>query len=150
MTWDSETAILTEEDLMMAENQTRPALRSAIDDEPKWESFNEWRCFDKDEIELRASAHCKVENPNDCTEVPSLSVLHDEEIYEFDADSVEFGATHTTLAEWKRLTKGQSKVCIYAAKLQEEDVANATYRKLSSWVVERVKTRLGTWSGSDG
>lgn len=154
MRWTDAYKILTEDDIKLERGQIDPALSSAIDEKPHWESFNRWLCFYSDEVEALCADVCW--RSDSCVsggweKQPLILVLHRGHLYEFEDES-RFGqpSCEEILSNWKEILNHQSAVCIFAAHLQDDEVyLEEGFRRHSSWVLSRLKTYDGEWQSVD-
>jgi len=130
--------ILSESDLELEaiESTTRPALGAALDAEPYWQSFNEWRCFATDIIQ----PYC-AEIDYGKSHLPTLRISEsDGKLYEFSLDPGPTLNCEETLNEWISLLENQRGVCVYAAYLQDLDAEHEL------WIIDTVKSYSGGWT----
>ena len=134
-----EFSILTEEDYTL-ESVTRdvgPSLSSPLDAKDQWESYNEWRCFPKEVVELTCNEIDTDEG--DWRKNPILIATTDKHTFEYDLDPTTPWDCDFTLNEWRHVIDGTGEVCLFAAYLQPLDEG------VSLWVLDRIKTERGYW-----
>ena len=154
MRWTDAYKVLSEADIKLEKDQTDPALSSAIDERPHWESFNRWLCFYSDEVETLCADVCW--RPDSCAaggweKEPIISVLHRNHLYEFEDESrFDQPPCEEIQRRWKMILNRQSVVCIFAAHLQDNEVSpEEGFKRHSTWILSRVKTYGGEWQTKD-
>jgi len=140
-------SLLTAEDLERekADHANGSALSSGLHEKEHWESFNEWRCFSADKIEMNC-----VGVKGESTKIPSLEVKDKRHLHEFslDLDPSREADCESTIAFWQKLLSGERAFCAYAAYLQDNPVNLREEEGLdrwSLWIVSQIKTAKGTW-----
>jgi len=144
MSWPYHYDLLTDIDYEQeAEDRNEgPALSSAIDQEPHWESFNYWQCYSTQAIRFECS-----ELDYGKTFVPTLRVLDRNHLYDFSLDPEPNLNCEETLKRWAEILDKQISFCVYAAYLQElpaESYANEGVSRWSLWIVDQLKSN-GYW-----
>ena len=153
MKWNDTYKILSDEDIKMEHDQTDPALSSATYEETQWKSFDRWRCFHSDEVEIRCAEVCW--KSDSCVSggwerQPFISVLHDGHLFEFEDESRSHRPCEEILNDWRAVLDRQVGTCILAAHLQDNDVdPDEGIKKRSVWILSRLKTYIGQWQTED-
>lgn len=137
MTGEGPDWFLNQTDRQMEENQDGPALSAGLHQEPYWESFNEWRCFDASLVSVSCRGHYFATGME--TLLPSIRVEHNDEALDFDFEDDRSINCAETINFWTRLIESQKSVCLYAAYLQEIDENNGY------WILSMLKTPKGYW-----
>jgi hypothetical protein len=116
-----------------------PALSSAIGDENKWESFNEWRCFSVKDVE---SLCASTDDNNDSHLVPIISIQNKDGSpgYEYALGAEYSWNCNKVIESWSTLIENQESICIHGAYLEEDEQNN-----ISLWYIDQVKTQNGYW-----
>lgn len=139
--------LLSFEDWERFNQQSAPVLSAALDEDPYWESFNEWHCYSTKNIQF------------ECTEldfglryVPTIRISDSSDLYDYSLDPGPVLDCGKTLDEWKNLIEGEEAFCVYSAYLQ--DLPDESYeaegiRHWSLWILEDIKTNNGYWKGVD-
>ncbi len=136
--------ILTSKDWeYMRESSHSPALSSTLQAKVQWKSYNEWQCFDANEIDL----DFETVDYNGIRKIPTIFVMQIYPAKIFDLSPETNWRSVETLNYWKELVEGSSSVCIFAAYLQTDE--KGTPDEFESWVIEDIKTRKGYWSSDD-
>ncbi|MDD4974501.1 MAG: hypothetical protein PHY93_09145 [Bacteriovorax sp.] len=138
---DSSYDILSEEDwslLRQEKEKGTPALSSAISDENKWESYNEWRCFSAKNVE----ALCASVDDDDSHLVPIVTIQNKDGSpgYEYALGSEYNWNCNKVIESWSVLIENQESICIHGAYLQEDEQNNN-----SLWYIDQIKTQNGYW-----
>ncbi len=131
----SVSSLLTEEDFDLESQQNGPALSSARNSKPQWESYNEWRCFPAPAVTMTC-----VEIDYDGWRLsPTIFASNEGHHFEYSLDPTYKWDCEFTKNEWRRVTDRSAEVCFFAAPLQElgEDK--------SLWVLSALKSTNGYW-----
>lgn len=141
-TWhDSSYDILSEEDWDLSRQEKEngiPALSSAIGDENKWESYNEWRCFSAKDVE----SLCASVDDDDSHLVPIISIQNKDRSpgYEYALGAEYSWNCNKVIESWSVLMENQESICIHGAYLEDDEQNNN-----SLWYIDQVKTQNGHW-----
>jgi hypothetical protein len=95
------------------QEEGRPALSSAITAKDQWESYDEWRCFPKGDVELM----CVEIEYGGWRKSPLLIADGDDHRFEYDLDPTFKWDCEFTLNEWRRVIGDSSEVCLFGAYL---------------------------------
>jgi hypothetical protein len=130
--------ILSDADLAMEQMQSDsgPALSSALDQEPYWESYNEWKCFRTNGIEL---LYC-AEIDDGRSQLPTLRVSDEgATLYELSLDPEPGLSCEVSLNQWRELVRDQHNFCVFAAYLQDINHGHEL------WIIDTLKSLRGSW-----
>ena len=140
--------LLSQDDLALEqlESEGQSPISSAHDENPYWESFNEWTCFSTETVQL----YCAEIDYGKST-LPTLRVTDaDGKLTEFDLDPEPDLNCEATLDVWRTLLENQHSFCTYAAFLQNlSDDTNVDHREHTNhelWIVDKIKTNNGYWT----
>jgi len=144
--------VLVHEDLSEELNQTEPALVSP--DSFDLNSYNQWQCFEKKEIETHCVDVCRgVEScqQNETEKEALISVLHQRKLMEFSLELPDSNkGCEEILFEWEKIMENQSVVCIYSAySYENSDDQSHDFHSRSFWVLDKIKTKEGYWAPTD-
>ena len=128
-------SLLNRADFEEEENQQTPALSSGLNSPEDWESYNEWRCYQTERIELL----CTEIDYGGLRKVPTIIATDEEGRIEYDVDPTFNWDCEFTLQEWRNLIKGSPQVCFLGAFLQSFG------EKESLWMLSQVKSHNGYW-----
>lgn len=136
------TRLLNEEDLeyQRIDNANGVAMGSALKSEWPWGSHNQWRCFDKSQIELTCADY------DHGTLVPSIRAVTEKEIFLFDTHVEDRLDCKQTLSIWHDLLADGKEVCIFAANMPDVDLGLDEGRAQSLWYINRIKGIGGYWN----
>lgn len=141
--------VLTYEDFSL-ERRERAENRRAIgilkDDGSFEDSFNQWLCFPRKQVEL---IEVEVIYDEESKFIPLLSIESWDRFYEVAVDG-DYRVTEPEKAfsEWSELINDAHEVCVYAAFLQ---VSNTIEGKPNeAWIIDRLKTDRGQWINYGG
>jgi len=140
-------SILTEEDFEMAhrDRDHGPALAKSLDEKPYWESYNEWRCFDRDTVELTC-AELQHENGSFNAYVALMSILVDGYLFEYYPLLETKQDCFPVAFQWFDLMQNEKEVCIYGAHLNDtQPFIDGVPSDGSIWYVNQIKTYRGYW-----
>lgn len=144
MSGPNHSDILTDQDYAqeLSDENAGPALSSAIDEKPHWESFNTWQCFSTQTIQLECTAldYGKIG-------VPTLKVRDQNHLYDFSLDPDPNLSCEEVLPKWSAILDRQISFCVYSAYLQElpaESYAHEGVTRWSLWIVDQIKSN-GYW-----
>jgi hypothetical protein len=107
--------------------------------EPYWESYNQWLCFARDQINI---IFVEVDYGG-LKGVPTFVAHELNHRYEVSLSPELKFDPEQVVAEWNQLLKESSSICLYAAYLQLIDVHE------SLWTLSMLKTENGYWSERD-
>lgn len=119
-------------------DRERPAVTSVAQG-PEHKSFNQWSCFDRQDIEIRTIDI--QEDSNERRGIPVLLQYNASgpgETLQFEPADLHH-STQQVLQVWKYLVSEATEVCVYAAKLQSFDDG------LSIWLISQLKSDIGYW-----
>lgn len=146
--------ILTNDDHAIAEQQDRPAVHSASEDLPAWESYNRWLCFPASSLsyldcrDKDADQSWNSLDPYDREGTgyyALMEVIHVENHYRFKSPGwISSEKCLREIEEAKALLEGQAGFCILAAELPtEKKLLDKTDAEFSVWVAYGIKTSAG-------
>ena len=142
-------SVLSPEDIIEETSQVSAALSSVPGETIPWESFNVWQCFHTNQTELLLAQQCDGEEENRCYSVSLISVLDGKELLEFALDDSDPDTTLNIFNSWQSLIASDNAVCLYSAKLQEEqENEDVDFDTRSNWVLTKMKTHHSQWSTS--
>jgi hypothetical protein len=121
-----------------------PALSAPLDRSPYWASYDQWHCFPTESIEI---SYVEAEY-GEMRKLPTLHVTEGSHLYEFSMDPEPAPNFDNITNKWKALLQDEGTFCVYAAPLQELDVANndTTAESASLWIIHQLKTTKGYWT----
>jgi len=139
--------ILEEQDwVLFNQDKEKPALSSIINDPHPWQSHNEWKCFDKRDIDFS----CAVDTSNK-NEVPIISIINNREAfdYEYDLGSEYEWDCKKVVNHWENLMDGEDGICLYGAQMpdlgDENQVQESNNLSTGLWYINQIKTKKGYW-----
>lgn len=139
------SALLSTEDLAheKTDRERGPALSSAINDPNPWATYNQWMCFDANQIEIET---VEVKYHAEWEKTPQVVVTTTPgQRIELSLDSYETIDTENVIRDWRNLFRDSREICFFAAFLQYMDSDDASVVD-SLWVLEELKTEKGYWS----
>lgn len=116
-------------------------LQSSLDAEKQWESYNQWLCFDKDNIEL---TRVEIEYDGKIKSMPQINAWTSENYLEISLSADTEYDNDQIFSEWQNLMEGTNQICVYAAHLQY--LYSLGNRQSSLWIISKLKTGFGYWS----
>ena len=134
----------------LAENQSEPALESAIGEVPHWESFNEWQCFPAAAAEInrydqrsgKAVEEISLGKRDSKEYFPTITVEFDGKIDIFEAPGwVNLDQCQKKTTTWKNLIDRQTDFCVFTSKLPPSD--QTIKAKFNNWVIYGLKSPIG-------
>ena len=133
------SSILDQEDHVLVESQERPHLSG-----PGFESYEEWTCLPTGDLTLNCLSYG---DETVVSEAPTISIVHQLHFFEFAGTHYPLdGSCDQELTRWRQVIENQDELCVLAAYLQEMPVSEAApWDSHSYWVVDRIKSRSGTW-----
>lgn len=128
-------------ELEQSDRQLGPAIASAPDAERQWESYNQWQCFDLQNVFFECALY------DEEIKVPSITVYSDDAETFFDVHLEDNLDCNETLYNWRQLVDGGDQICIYAAKMQNTKIIEDTGEtSVDLWYLTTVKGNNGYWS----
>lgn len=135
--------LLNKDDIAQEKNDhdSGPVMQSSLEAEKQWESYNQWLCFDKDNIEL---TRVDIEYDGKIKSLPQINAWTSEHYLEISLSADTEDDNDRTFSEWQNLSEGMNQICIYAAHLQY--LYSLGNRQSSLWIISKLKTEFGYWS----
>ncbi len=149
MTTANHYDLLNDDDLEMqkAAQVGAPALSSAVNETPHWESFNAWQCFSTENIQPECS-----ELDDGAIRVPTLRIHEGTILYDFSLDPEPGLNCEQTLSKWVALLESQRSLCIFAAHLQnypDNPFQSEGVEQWQLWIVNQIKSYNGYWYSAE-
>ncbi len=139
--------VLTEEDFEMArqdQEQGAALTRPPLGGGPYWESYNEWRCFDRNTVELTCT-ELHHEDGSFNAYIAILSILVDDYLFEYHPLREDKQDCFPIAFQWFNLIKDEEEICIYGAYLNDFKPFDESSSDGSIWFIDQIKTHRGYW-----
>ena len=137
------SGLLTVEDLALQRDQDLPAMTSSLQDKVQWQSFNEWRCFSVEGLEIIESA-VKFNERDSWRKISLISIEHAGRLYEFNVPHEFYWDAKGLEREWRALFEGSPEVCFFAALVQDAH-PDGPGEDATPYEIDRIKTSRGYW-----
>src|SRR3989338_8149198 len=118
--------------------------RPSSGEEPYWESYNEWRCFDRDTVEL-VCAELQHKDGSFNAYIAIMSILVDGYLFEYHPLLETKQDCFPIAVQWFNLIKDEKEVCIYGAYLNDIEPFEEGFVDGSIWYINQIKTGHGYW-----
>lgn len=139
----SDLSILTTEDweLEAADRARGPVMSSLPTSQQRWESFNQWNCFPTQSAQV---VRVEVVYEGQTKRIPQIDVEFGDHLFQITLDGDAEDDFDSIAKLWKDLISETNEFCVYSAFLQK--LPGVAARLTSSlWIVERLKSRKGSW-----
>jgi hypothetical protein len=135
------SGLLTHADweFQLKDNSEGPEMESRLDSPVVWSSFNQWQCFNDQQISFTCVKY------DDGILVPNIEATIENEFLSFDVAFEAKLDCKATLASWNSLVQEGKEICVFAAKMNDFEAYGPDNKRQSLWYIKKIKGINGYW-----